>query len=254
MSDTEPFQLLLHRSMILQELDEGPQDIDSLRAAFDVSESTINRAVYDLEAAGYIKQCDRGYWTTLTGRLTLNAYDRFTREMDSIREAIELLSVLDADAPLVPAVMADAEIVHATEDRSHSARIERFLEDARRIRSIPSTISEEYLDLFYEQVANGAELSLVVSSSLIERLITTPSDGLIESIATDRVALRQSNEETSLGLTIAESDTGTAIELRVYGPEGIRGSIINDTPKAVTWATSHYESVWNEALVVRSLD
>lgn len=254
MSDTEPSQLLLDRTKIIRALDDGPQGVDSLRAALDVSESTINRAVDDLETAGYVEQRDGGYWTTLTGRLALEAYDRFRRKVDCIQEAIELLSVLDADAPLVPAVMVDAEVVRATGDRSHPARIERLLDGAQRIRSIPSTISEPYLDLFHERVGEGAELSLVVSSSLTEQLITVPSDGVVESIATGQVALRQSDEEPSAGLTIVESDSGTTIELRVYGPAGIRGSIINDAPTAVAWAKTHYEAVWNEAFPIRSLD
>lgn len=254
MEDTEPSHLLLNRSVLLHELDGDPKDTDSLCTALDVSESTINRAVYDLQAGGYIEQYDDGYQTTLTGRLALDAYDRFDNRMACILEAIELLSILDADAPLVPAVVADAEIVHATGDRSHLARIERLLEGAVRIRSVLSMISEPYLDLFYERVMDGEELSLVVPSSLVERLITGQNDDLAEAVASEQIALRQSDTEPLFGVTIIESDTTTAIELRVSGPDGVRGSIINDTPKAVAWATDYYETVWNDSLSVYSPD
>lgn len=252
MEDTEPSQLLLNRSRLLRELDDAPRDTDSLCAALGVSESTVNRAVCDLQAMGYVEQCDDGYLTTLTGRLALDAYNRFERRMACIQEAIELLSVLDSDAPLVPAVVADAEIVHATDDRSHSARIERLLDGAHRIRSVPSMISESYLDLFYERVTDGAELSLVISTSLVEQLITSQNDGLTEAISSEQIALRQSDTEPLFGVTIVESDAKTAVELRVSGSDGIRGSIINDKPEAVAWAREYYEAVWNSSLSVYS--
>ncbi|UPM43197.1 helix-turn-helix transcriptional regulator [Halocatena salina] len=252
MEDTEPSQLLLNRITLLRELDGDPQDTDSLGATLEVSESTINRAVYDLQSRGYIEQDEDEYLTTLTGRLALKAYDRFERRMACIQEAIELLSVLDSDVPLVPAVVADAEIVHTTGDRSHSARIERLLDGARRIRSVPSAISEPYLDLLYERVMDGTELSLVISSSLVEQLVTGQNDELVAALTTEQTELGQIDTEPPFGTTIVESDERTVIELRVYGPDGVRGSIINDTPEAVAWAMDYYEEMQNESLSIYS--
>ncbi|RRJ33416.1 helix-turn-helix transcriptional regulator [Halocatena pleomorpha] len=254
MEDTEPSQLLLNRITLLRELDGEPQDTDELCAVLAVSESTIKRAVYDLEAVGYIEQCEEGYLTTLTGRLALTVYDRFERRMACIQEAIELLSVLDADAPLVPAVVSDAEIVHATDDRSHSARIKRLLDGARCVRSAPSTMSEQYLDLLYERTMDGTELSLVLSSSLVERLIADQNDRLAEILSSDQIALGQSDTAPPFGVTIVESDEKSVVELRIYGSDGVHGSIINDTPEAIAWAMDYYEEMWYESLPIHTID
>lgn len=253
MSKSETSQLLVDRSGLLHQLDTEPKDTEALQTAVGLSASTIDRAVCELETAGYIEQIDGAYRTTLTGRLALESYDRFTMTMEGIRESIDLLGALQSDAPLTPAVLVNANVIRAT--RGPRAPIDRsaeLLEEADRIRTILSMISSQYIDLYHEQVMDGIDASIVVSTSLIEQLITDYYDPLAEAISTGRIDLRQTTERAPFGLTIIESDSTTTMELRVHGSDGLRGLIINDTPAAIAWANGQYANTWDDALSVQT--
>lgn len=253
MSESEASRSLIARSALLRQIDTEPKGTNELRTTVDLSPSTIDRAIRELEGNGYIEQIDGRYRSTLTGQLALESYDRFTTTMDGIRESIDLLSTLESGVSLAPAVLANAEVIRTSRgSRDHIERSATMLDGAERIRTILSKVSPQYIDLYYEQVMDGIDVSVVASASRIEQLITDYYDRLTELIGTDRVDLRQATEEAPFGLTIAESGSETTVELRVYGPDGLRGIIINDTAKAITWANEHYTDAWNDAMPVQT--
>lgn len=253
MSESETSRSLIARSALLRQIDTESKDTEELRSTVDLSPSTIDRAIRELEGKGYIEQIDGRYRSTLTGQLALESYDRFTTTMDGIRESIDLLTALESDVSLAPAVLANAEVIRAPRgSRAHLERSATMLDEADRIRTVLSKISPQYINLYYEQVMDGINVSVVASASLIEQLITDYYDRLTEVVRTGRVDLRQATEEASFGLTIAESKSETTVELRVYGPDGLRGIIINDTAKAITWANEHYSDAWNDAMPVQT--
>lgn len=254
MSESEASRSLIARSALLRQLDTEPKGTEALRATVDLSSSTIDRAIRELEGAGYIEQINGQYRSTLTGQLALESYDQFTSTMDGIRKSIDLLTAIESGVSLAPGMLANAEVIRTTHGSPH-AHIERsatILDEADRIRTILSKISPQYIDLYHEQVIDGSDVSVVVSASLIEQLITDYYDPLTEAIGTGRVDLRQATEEAPFGLTIAETGSETMVELRVYGPDRLRGIIINDTQKAITWANEHYTDAWNDAMPVQT--
>lgn len=255
MSGSDPSQLLVDRAALLRQLDSEPKDTEELQTAVGLSSSTINRTVCKLEKTGYVEQVDDQYQTTLTGRLALKSYEQFTTTMDTINKSTDLLGALGSDAQLAPAVLADAEVLRTTRDSARVPidRSAALLSEAEQVRTVLSTISTPYLNLYYEQVVDGTNVSIVVSPSLIEQLVTEYYDPLTEVISTGRIELRQATEETSFGLTIVESASHTAVELRVYGSDGLRGVIINDSHEAITWANTYFENEWNDALPMQTL-
>lgn len=109
------------RQSILSRLRRGPESKATLVSETDNSRSTVDRALRRLEALNLVGYRTEGYEMTLTGRLALNAYDQFAARAESVVAAGKLVSHLPANAPMVHAMLADAELVFADAGEEPSA-------------------------------------------------------------------------------------------------------------------------------------
>jgi hypothetical protein len=109
------------RRAILNRLRRAPESKATLVAETENSRSTVDRALRRLEALNLVGYAESTYELTLSGRLALNAYDQFAARAESVVAAGKLVSHLPANAPMVHAMLADAELVFADAGEEPSA-------------------------------------------------------------------------------------------------------------------------------------
>lgn len=240
---------LTRRTETLREVNDGPVQKRDLVTALDVSRSTVDRALRELVAMDLVERVDGVYRTTLAGRLAVDAFDDLQRRTHGIDAALDVLSVLPHDAPFPPDLFAGATVVEPTPISPHrpaETNVE-LLSWAGHVRGVVSAVSEQYVANYRTAIAGGTSVDLVFPSAVLERLITrydTAGDPVFER---DTVEVRETTESLPCSVKLHERDGERVASLTVYGPDGLRGLVTNDSPEAVSWVTSYIDRVWDDA-------
>jgi predicted transcriptional regulator len=214
-----------------------------LLADLEVSRSTLDRAVRELESLGLVSRGE-GYHLTVTGRLVLELYRGLLADLDDVAAARELLGSLSRDAPVDPAMLRGAR-VEVAENPAPAAVLDPVfdrLEDARRLRVFSVARSRpDYTDRTREQLVDeGVELEVVYSRPVLEFLLENREwyPEALEGAAVDRYV----RESLPYGLTIATLPDDRFVALVVYDEASRpRGVVVNDTPAACRWADEVFE-------------
>lgn len=241
----ELVSLLARRIEVLEHLLDEPQTRPELVADLDISRSTIDRAVRELEGMGLVEFDDGNYRASIVGHLAHQEYAELREELVILEEAADLLTTLPPDAPLDLSVLQGAEVVIGREPAPHvpGSRLPEFLGGAEHLRTLSMAYTTpETGDVVANSVEEeGVRVEIVLERDLYEYL--TESGALdIDSLADNPTFEAGLAEDLPFGLIIADRSGDTEVCLAVYGQERtLEGIIINDTPEAVEWA----ESVWD---------
>lgn len=242
-------QLLARRAPLLDVLRDGALSKRDLASRRDVSRSTIDRAVRELETAGLVTRDQGAIELTLPGAIALESHQRHASELDGIVESYEVLSTYDHDLEIAPAVFRDALIVPPDRHAPHrpvDALIE-MLEGAESIRLYATGIMPEYVETYQSRVMDGTELDLICTEHVLQELLESYDDNLDEAMQTGRVTLHESAESLPFSIVIAEKEEQTRACLMLYREHAVAGFIRNDAPDAVSWATNRFEALKADA-------
>lgn len=242
----ELVSLLARRIEVLECLLENQLTRPELVDELDISRSTVDRAVRELEGMGLLEFSDGAYRASLPGRLAYAEYAELRGELVTVEEAADLLAVLPPDAPLELAVVQGAEVVVATEPAPHvpGSRIPELLAGADRVWSLSMALTNPETG---EVVADGVDNDGLVAEVVFERQLydyltdsaTMPIEDLV---ATDRFTVYLT-ETLPFGLVIAEEDGTTRVCIAVYDDDRtLEGILINDTDAAIEWARTVFDS------------
>lgn len=232
------------RSGVLRAVVDGPATKPDLDEALPVSRSTIDRSLRELEDAALVTRDDGGYRGTLAGRLALAEHDRYRQRLDGLDDAASLLSTVDPDADLDPAMFADARVVESTR-ASPQRPIEALydhVERATRVKGFAPAVHPQQVETYHEQVVEeGMAIDIVVTAEALERLVTDYGGRFEEAMALDRVSFWEAAGQLPYSVTVAETPEGALAGLLVNAADGIRGCVMNDDPAAVAWAERRFE-------------
>lgn len=247
---SEVMAVVARRGDVLRALaDDGGRKCE-LDDELDVSRSTIDRAIRELEALGLVERTEDGYYRTLSGSLALDEYSRFRSRMDGVLGAREVLSPLPNDTDVDAAVVDDAEIVLADRHsplRPATHQIE-IVERATHVRAVASAVLPQHVDAYYEGIVErGMHAEIVLSSPVMERVVADHDGKFHDSLATGRVDLRQLDRSLPYSLMVASTPDGPVMGMLVYVEEGIKGFVGNDSAEAVSWARSRLDDYWSDA-------
>lgn len=247
---SEVMAVVARRGDILRSLADGGARKCELDDELDVSRSTIDRGIRELEALGMVERSDDGYHRTLSGQVACEEYDRFESRVDGMLDAHEILSVMPSDADLDAAVLADAEIVLA--DRHSPLRPAReqieIIERATHVRAIASAVLPQHVEAYYEGIVErGMHTEIVLSTPVMRRVVGDHDDKFQESLSTGRIDLRQIDTELPYSLMLANTPDGPVMGMLVYVQEGIKGFVGNDSPRAISWARNRLDDYWSRA-------
>lgn len=246
---TDLMPLLARRNRLLLALEDGPRIKSDLVGALDVSRSTVDRSVRELQAKGIVERRNGGFRLTLSGRLLFEEFQAFNASCDGIAAAAGPLSVLGPDTDVDVTLLADAEVVHS--DRTTPYRpAERFLElirDADSAKILSTAISPQYVDVVHGEVIDaGLEYTVGATPSVVERLISEYRDELDGALSSGRFALRELADAPPFTIGVFDRPDGPTAGVLVYVNEGPRGYVGNDATAAVEWAEAYFRRYWTD--------
>lgn len=237
--------LLARRAPLLRELRRSPAAKSDLLSPLDVSRSTIDRAIRELERDDLVERIDGRYRLTLAGRIALDAFDEFSERLEAVQSNADVLDCLPSDVSLSAELLVDAETVRAkpaVPQRPVEA-LAATVARAERIRGTVVGIAAQFVDIYRRQILDGATVEVVTDGDTLSRLLGRYSDAIEEVLETGRVEIREAPSTPPYGLKIHESGDERIVTVAVYGENGVRALIRNDTSEAVRWAERRYEEL-----------
>ncbi|ERG95256.1 MAG: hypothetical protein J07HQW2_01707 [Haloquadratum walsbyi J07HQW2] len=237
------------RQSFLESLRNSSKGKCELETDLDVSRSTVDRGIRELESAGLIMHTNNKYQLTLAGRTAVTAVQQYHRRLQEIDTGRDLLSTLSGDIDIADDFLDGASSIQASPEIPDQIITYLFdsIESADIFRGISPVALAGHLDEFYTMMTvNETVAEHIIDEDVVETLLEAPelNSGFIKQIRHDRVRMLSSDIPFTYGLWIAD-DTETGIIF--YTETGVRGIIMNDSDAAVQWAHTQWESAMADA-------
>ncbi|WP_135825244.1 helix-turn-helix transcriptional regulator [Halorussus ruber] len=248
---------LRNRSHFLRRL-RSPCEKCELVRELEESRSTIDRALRELERAGFVARDDDGFRTTLAGELALAEHERHVARLDGITSVADRLGALPADAPLDAALFEGADVSLPTRRSPHEPveSLEALVADADHARVFGTTVIPSYVDLYHERIVEGGMTAeLVLSERVIEWLLSRREEAMVATASTEGVTVAETDATHSFSLTVVESKSGggasdRSVGVMIYDEGTLHGFVQNDTREAVAWGDALFDRLAGEAQVL----
>lgn len=241
--------VIARRDGVLRALGPTPVEKRELVERLDVSRSTVDRGVRELEAAGLAARSDGGYRRTPAGDLALAEYDAFVRRAGGAVEHADLLASLPPDADVDAAMVADADAVVADRRAPHAptSALASVVADADRVRARWVAAFPRQVDAYASAVTDGAEAEVILAPAAARRLVSEHASTVAAALDTGRLAVREAPDEPPFGLLVAETPDGPVAGMLIVGDAGVEAFVENRTDDAVAWARDRLASAWERA-------
>jgi len=251
---TQLIELVGRRYEFLAVLDTHAYDKRTLETKLDVSRSTVDRALRDLETSTLVDRTADGYRTTLYGSTLLAIYDALLDYVDNVQRAQSLLAELPPDTEFSIGLIMDAEIVVAEEPVRHApaSRIADLVKAATALRGLAyAHTSPEAVDLFQQQVLEEEMSMEIVFRQQMYENFKSAYPTVVDSLHAASNYTAAVIPDLPFGLFILTIDATEHVCLIVYDTDyTLNGIIINDTPDAVAWGTRLFEQYQAQATPV----
>lgn len=239
----EFLEVMQRRGYLLAELGDGRLTKPELEERLDVSRSTIDRGIRELESLALIERTDDGFRQTLPGKLAFREYAAFTRSIAGLSRGSSLLASLRRDVAFDVAMLRGGRIVEADRTNPHRPEEELYalVESATAVRAFTPALHPRQVETYCTKAEAGMSLEVVLAGNAVQRLLTKYEDEFRRLLTADDVTVLQAHETLPYGLTIARTDDGPVAALSVYADNGGRGCIVNETAEGVAWAERRYD-------------
>jgi predicted transcriptional regulator len=246
--DADAFvELLLHRHDVLAALVDEPRSRHVLVDALPDSKTTVYKGVSQLLEAGLLARRGDTLHPTLAGRVALEHY----RGLADLAGLPALLEGLPADT-LDPVLLEGCELVTPDEsafDR-HIQYGERLLDDAERLTGVAHAVSEDTVAAFTDAVTGGVSASLVLPTSVAERLATDYPGQLSAISDAEDVAVYATERDVPVGVFVVERDGDEAVVVEITEGALPVALLRNDSAEAVEWGRETVERLREDATLV----
>src|SRR6056297_1552939 len=186
-----------------------PRQKCELADDLEESRSTIDRALRELEDAGFVERADRGYRTTLTGELALEAYRRYSARLDGLVAARDALDSLPTDAALDGALFEEATVSLPTSCSPHAPveALESLLDGADHARVFATAVIPAYVDIYYEQIVEeGMTADIVCAEGVLDWILARREEQLTAIAECDGVTLWETSADRAVSLVVTERE------------------------------------------------
>ena len=229
--------VLARRVNFVEALSAAPKHKTDLVAELDCSRSTVNRAVTELESAGYVERVNGGYAATHAGRLAAREYRAHVARQASILAARDVLSDLPRDWTVPAELLVGAHVeTAAPADRLLDLLGDEFA-SADLVRFVgPAVLDARSLELCHSRVI-ASDLSAVFqarSDALVDAARASPGTWA-DLAATDGFETRRGTDPP-VGLVVVAGDDEGSVALVAADDAGVAGFVHTRHPAAVEWA------------------
>lgn len=253
-------ELVWSRREYLDALTAEPRRKAALVEALDVSRSTVNRAIAELDDAGLVEDVAGGCRLTLAGRLGAEALETYRSHLDGVDEVRELLPALPPDASLDLDLVAGAEVEPARGTAPYRAyhAFERLIEASSRLRGAARTFSNPRSREVFDElvVERGVPVEFYLGPSLLRQVRET-YPGVLDSWVEDgSFSAHVVADPPRHSILVSERPEGDRAGVAVYTEANeFLGVLINDADDAVRWARERLDALAERAVPLsRHLD
>lgn len=208
------------------------------------SRSTIDRAIRELETAGFVARSDEGYRTTLAGELALAEHERHTDRVEGLSELRDTLSELPADVPLDGALFEDPDVAFPTRHSPNEPveALEEILSEAERVSVFGSGVIPKSVGVFRQRIVEeGMTADFVLTEGVVEWLLTRRQDDLLAILECENASVAKTSADQLFSLLVADSGEKRTVAVALYDEGNVLGIVSNDTRQAVEWAEFRFE-------------
>lgn len=256
-NDDDFVRLLEQRGEFLRCLESSPRQKPDIVEALDWSRSTVDRALRELEQAGFVERTGEGYATTLAGQLAASTYDEFIETVDNILVASPLIETLSRDSPVPLDVFDGVERVSAGDHTSFEVPsiLRSAIESAHQLTVLmPVRADPLLLGLCQSRVVEGGfDLDLIVGPDLHETL-QQRFPGTLSELA-EHGQLMRAERSPPCSLFLVERSSGDNEAIAIAYDSDIRSGIFrNDTAVALESARDYINSVIEAATDITVTD
>jgi predicted transcriptional regulator len=240
----EVVDVVTRRSAVLAHLDGTTADRAALVEQLDVSRSTVNRSLRELESLGFVTRTDGEFTASTTGRVVADLYREFLTVLSTTVDAEPLLSAVPPTAAVSPAMLRGGEVRLAEPPTPYEPieRVTELVTGAETYRTLsPAVTRLDSVDRIADAIIDGSlDAEVVFEASAAEQVRTARPDAVRKAMASDQFAM-YATADLPYGLSIVRTSETSHAVLVVYGPESeFRGVVINDSAAAVDWAEDVY--------------
>lgn len=250
--------VLRKRETVLRALGERPARKPALVDRLDVSRSTVDRAIADLDDVGLVDTVDGAYTLSKTGELALRVRDEYVERTDRIGEAEPLLKALDPEAPFDPVILDGANVVLADPRTPEGAlaTVAAGFDEADSLRGFAPVVKSNYASILREHVAHGLDVEIIVERDVLDSMaaVTKTRPELAELFASESVTVLVTDESLPYALWVTTGEGGSRAGLTVHDAGGVLGVIDNDREVAVEWCRDLYERIRSTSSVLGADD
>lgn len=258
---------LRSRSHFLRRLRRPCQKCELARE-LEESRSTIDRALRELENAGFVEREETGYRTSLAGELALAEYDRYTARLEGLVELRGILDGLPTDEPLDGALFEGAAASLPDQCSPHEpvVALATFLSEADHARVFGTAVIPKYVDLYYERIVEeDMTADFVLFEGVVEWLLSRREEEAMGILRAEGVTAAETTIDLSFSLVITEREETTerdepsasgarhgrsnrAVGVMLYEESSLVGFVQNDAREAVAWADALFDRIADEAV------
>lgn len=234
MSGTLLIQVLVKRSNVLDALTDSSASKGELTSELDLSRSTINRAIDELEEFGLVEDSGAGYQITPTGRIVLTKYTDITSDFGNVHRCSDLLNVLPVTADIDSRLLKNADVVRSTTDDPNTPlnHLSQYFKRHRTAVAIFDHLPIDLIAIAAEQYAKRREANLHVYVGRAEGGgVVHPAPFAKNKLENIHIKRVQESPPFGLILSRSEPESSAVVVFDEFGT--IRGVVTSKTASAV---------------------
>lgn len=232
------------QSEILSAIADQSRAKHALTDTLDVSRSTVNRGVAELEQEDCIERRGSNYHATILGELALKNYQEYRSNIEELNKASELLTDLPKSASINTIFIRDADI-RISNPRAPEAVLQPsidLLENTDRLLGLAPVGFSKYIRLINKYAdINNISVDIIVEKGTLQSILYLDKKQIKKLVSEGNLNIFVVDEPLYYALWLMDSPEGTTAGITFYGNGGINGIIINSSSEAVSWARGEYE-------------
>jgi len=236
---------------LINHLLDGYKSKRDLKSVLDMSDSTIDQAIRELNKEGIISYQCGDCTVTPYGRLALSEYKRLTDYYDTLMDAKPLLSKVELDTSLGRGVIQDCDVIlsEAPNPRAPIIQLENRVKEAESIIALTSVIQPVLFRRVHEFLTEGLnEAELIMDADQVECLFRS-YDEMREMIDLDSCTIRWIKNKPGFGIVLIDDNQ---VWIGIYDENSsIQGAILNNTSSTVEWARKILQKYRSQANLVK---
>lgn len=240
-----PLETMIGRHKLLEQIDNGVYDKRDLSERLDVSRTTIDRAVRELEQENILHRRNGSCEFTRFGRIAYSEFCDIAETFQDISNANKALSILSEESDLDKSILEGGNVKLANE-RAPVSLFRRTISAAnsKKIQAMYPILFPQQLEFLCKHARKEADIHLLIHDDLMEILKQEYTENL-ETLNTHSAKISLSPELPQFGLIIVDADTvWVTIHRRNGTPHGL---IENSNNVAVRRSQQLFKKYLNNA-------